>query len=438
MTKHPSITQPLPGERRSNPRRREDVLPTDFQEMIDGAVQGILVHKNFKPLYANAAFARLFGYETAENIMAMPLIRPLYPPDFWPDVEQEYDALIRGETLPPFTRTSAVRRDGKSIWLSMTKRCINWHGQKAAQICAFDISTQVAIEDAMMDSENALRSVMEILPVSIYIARRRDGQLLFVNRKTCLLLEQSARLLLKAQAQDYFMESADSVRLSSMVDTVHDIREIEVRMKTAQGRAFTAELAAIKVTYMNEPATLVALSDISKRKELEAELFHQANTDELTGINNRRCFMNEAEAEIRRARRFGRGLSIIMMDLDHFKKINDLHGHAIGDHALKAVVRASLESLRESDTMGRLGGEEFAILLPETDLAAATDVATRLLRHIQETPVVTLEKTLFCTSSLGVAQFKPMDNTIDDLLLRADHALFRAKENGRNRVETAP
>ncbi|MFA6280403.1 MAG: diguanylate cyclase [Bdellovibrionales bacterium] len=425
------------SERRRTPRRRDDSLLPNFQDLIDGAVQGVLVHSNFRPLYANDSFAQLFGYECAEEIMALPLIRPLYSPESWPDVEQDYNDIIRGATFAPIGRMPAVHRDGREIWLSVTKRLINWHGQQAVHLCAFDITRQVEVEATMMDNEQALRSILEILPVPVFIARRSDGRMMFVNRKTCLLLEQSAGPLLKSRSSDFYVDQEDRQRIHSMIDTIHDVRDIEVRMKTAQGRAFLAELAAIGMSYMGAPATLVSLSDISKRKELEDELFHQANTDELTGISNRRSFMNQAEQEIRRARRFGRGLSIIMMDLDHFKRVNDTFGHAVGDVTLGTVVRASLESLRESDIMGRLGGEEFAVLLPETELQAASEVAGRLLAHIRETPIAMAEGTIQCTTSLGVAQLRPTDSTIDDLLVRADVALFRAKEAGRNRVEIA-
>jgi diguanylate cyclase (GGDEF)-like protein len=186
---------------------------------------------------------------------------------------------------------------------------------------------------------------------------------------------------------------------------------------------------------------LVALNDISQRKQLEAQLFHEASTDALTGVSNRRYFLAQAEQELRRSRRFARDLSVMMFDLDHFKDVNDRFGHAIGDAVLQGVVKTGLESLRQSDQMGRLGGEEFAIILPETSLAAATDVANRLRHHIAERPIIgggaARRVAVDCTVSIGVAQMTPQDGSIDDLLHRADGALYRAKAGGRNRVEIA-
>ncbi|HEU0118649.1 MAG TPA: GGDEF domain-containing protein, partial [Alphaproteobacteria bacterium] len=166
-------------------------------------------------------------------------------------------------------------------------------------------------------------------------------------------------------------------------------------------------------------------------------LFRQASTDSLTGINNRRYFMTQAEQELRRSRRFARDMSVMMIDIDYFKKINDTHGHAVGDAILQGVVKLSLESLRQSDSIGRLGGEEFAVILPETGLAAATDAAERLRQHIAERPIVAEREAIPCTVSVGVAQMTGKDGSIDALLNRADEALYRAKKGGRNKVETA-
>jgi diguanylate cyclase (GGDEF)-like protein/PAS domain S-box-containing protein len=429
---------PHPPERRQTPgRRTDDLPPPDYRDLIDHAVQGILIHSNFKPLYANAACARLFGYDKPEDLLDLPLIRPLVPKDLWAQVEEGNDDLIRGVRKPGIFRIRALRRDGSEIWLSVTERLIDWYGTPAVQMCAFDISSQIAVEQLMLDNEQLLRSMLEILPVPIYIARWSDGKLLFVNRKTCLLLQQSAGPLLRSHAVDFFVNAQDLDNMRTLIETVRDMREIEARMKTARGTEFTAELAAIVMDYSGEPAVLVSINDISQRKKLEDELFHQASIDELTNISNRRYFLIQAEQEMRRARRFGRDMAMMMIDLDHFKPINDRLGHASGDTVLAAVVKKSLESLRGSDVMGRLGGEEFAVILPETNHAAAMEAAERLRQHIAEKPIVTSKTAVTCTVSVGVAQLKESDNTIDDLLSRADEALYRAKEKGRDRVEAA-
>lgn len=427
------------NENRSSGSGAVSALPgPDYRDLVDNSVQGILIHSNFKPLYVNKSFARLFGYDSPEAVMAMPLIRPLFPNDLWPQLEESYNDLIRGRRLSGIFRTRGRRSNGSEIWLSVTERLLDWHGSPAVQLSVYDISRQIAIEQMMLDNEQLLRSILEILPVPIYIARWSDGRLLFVNRKTCLLLQQGAGALLKSKSVDFFVNPQDRENLRMVLESVRDMREIEVRMRTARGREFTAEIAAILMDYGGERAVLVALNDISHRKQMEAELFHQASFDSLTGICNRRYFLTQAESEMRRAKRFGRNLSVMMIDLDHFKPINDRLGHAAGDAVLVGVVKLALERLRHSDIMGRLGGEEFAVLLPETALPAAVDAANRLRRHIAEKPVIIENKTAVrCTVSIGVAEMNEKDGSIDDLLHRADAALYRAKESGRNRAAVA-
>ncbi|NTU76433.1 MAG: sensor domain-containing diguanylate cyclase [Alphaproteobacteria bacterium] len=420
----------------AEPRRSEGRLP-DFRDLIDGALQGVLIHSNFKPLYANVACANLYGYASPEALLALPLIRPLIPADIWPQMEGEYDALIHGKRKAAITRARGLHKDGHEIWLSVTERLINWHGATAVQLCLFDIGEYIALEQRMFDNEQVLRSMLEILPVPIYIARRDDGQLLYVNRKTCLLFQQSVGPLLRRKSTDFYIEKQDREQIRELAETLGDIRDVEVKMRTAEGREFTAELAAHAINYGETPAILVALNDITQRKQLENDLFQQANTDALTGISNRRYFLVQAEQELRRARRFARDLSVMMIDLDHFKPINDKLGHATGDAVLESMVKLALESLRQSDIMGRLGGEEFAVILPETNLVAADDVANRLRQHLAERPIVTVKGAVICTASIGVAQLSGKDSSIDELLCRADEALFRAKEKGRNRVEVA-
>ncbi len=432
-----SAAKPALAERRRKRRRIAEEQIPDFKDLIENAVQGIVVHRNFKPLYANKALASLLGFASPRDILAMPLLRPLVPQELWARAEQDYDDLIRKRKTSIVGRMRVLRKDGKEVWAALTQRAIDWHGGAAVQVSLHDISSQMAAEHALLKSEQHLRAILEILPYPIYITRWEDGQLLFVNRKTCLLFQRGASQLLRGTSIDFFVDPAEREALRKLFHTVNDIRDVEARMKTAQGREFIAELAAIAVDYGGAPAILVALNDISQRKQFEAELFRQASTDPLTGISNRRYFLAQAEQELRRSRRFNRDLSVMMIDLDHFKLINDHYGHATGDAVLQGVVRRALESLRQSDALGRIGGEEFAVILPETGRDAATDVAERLRQHIAERPLIAEREAIHCTVSVGVAQLSAKDGSIDDLLNRADEALYAAKKAGRDKVVTA-
>lgn len=165
------------------------------------------------------------------------------------------------------------------------------------------------------------------------------------------------------------------------------------------------------------------------------EVRRLATTDELTGTHNRRQFILLAETEFRRFRRHGRGPAVMMIDLDHFKRVNDTHGHAVGDAVLREVAQRWRMALREVDVMGRLGGEEFAALLPETDLASARDVVgERLRRCVADELIETAAGPVAVTVSVGVAAADDRTAQFAALLQRADAALYLAKQGGRNRV----
>ncbi len=176
-----------------------------------------------------------------------------------------------------------------------------------------------------------------------------------------------------------------------------------------------------------------ALTDeVDERRRLEDELRRLAATDSLTGAYNRRYIMEMGVHEVHRTRRHGGALSVLLMDLDHFKRVNDTLGHAAGDGALVHFVAVVRGRLREGDVLGRFGGEEFAVLLPEADPTDARDVAERIRAALEATPVPDIDWPL--TVSIGVATYTDEDGTIDRTLNRADHALYTAKHQGRNRV----
>jgi len=187
----------------------------------------------------------------------------------------------------------------------------------------------------------------------------------------------------------------------------------------------------------NRVRDFAVILDITERKRLEEDLRAQAATDPLTGVPNRRSFETTARREVERARRYAKPFAVLALDIDHFKKVNDTYGHDIGDIVLKGMTRICLDKLRVTDILARLGGEEFAMLLPETDIEAATTLAERLRVAIATTPIVTAKGPLPITASLGVAQYAPNEPTIDAALKRADEALYEAKHSGRNKIIVA-
>lgn len=177
--------------------------------------------------------------------------------------------------------------------------------------------------------------------------------------------------------------------------------------------------------------------EAASRLRLQQEAMALANTDSLTGIANRRYFFLLAEKELSRARRYGGPLAAMILDVDHFKVVNDSHGHAIGDLALTTVAGTCRAVLRTSDLLGRIGGEEFAMLLPQTDSAGATSLAERLRQAIADMRVEYPTGSLSLSVTIGVAVWQGGADSLDQLLRRADDMLYEGKRQGRNRVSVA-
>ncbi|MBK1707723.1 MULTISPECIES: diguanylate cyclase [Marichromatium] len=180
-----------------------------------------------------------------------------------------------------------------------------------------------------------------------------------------------------------------------------------------------------------------ANTDLTERKRLEQRLRELAETDDLTGLPNRRRFFAELQRELDRIRRHETPAAVLMLDLDHFKRINDHHGHGGGDAVLRAFTEVLRAELRSTDCAGRLGGEEFAVLVPGSDLTAACHFAERLRRHVAALRVEHKEALITVRVSIGCTQIRHDDDGPDGILARADEALYRAKRNGRDRVERA-
>jgi diguanylate cyclase (GGDEF)-like protein len=179
----------------------------------------------------------------------------------------------------------------------------------------------------------------------------------------------------------------------------------------------------------------VTFADITSRARLLHELRRDAETDELTGVANRRCFVAAIETECARSIRHGGIFSVLIVDLDHYKAINDRYGHVAGDRVLSAAADRIASCLRRIDLLSRYGGDEFAILLPETGLEGATEVAEKIRRVVEATIVKNEGKTIHLTASVGLASHDPA-RSADwmQLLDEADKALYQAKAKGRNRV----
>ncbi|HET6346466.1 MAG TPA: diguanylate cyclase, partial [Myxococcota bacterium] len=250
---------------------------------------------------------------------------------------------------------------------------------------------------------------------------------------------------------DLIMTGIDGFKFLGLKHTKPEYNEVPVIMLTGEEdvRAKVRALEAGASDYLTKPfhdEELVArvkvhlkiksLQDELREKNARLELL--TNTDELTGLYNRRFFMEALRQEFARSERYGTALVYAMVDIDHFKRINDTHGHLMGDRALVAVAHTLQRAVRAQDVLGRYGGEEFAIVMPHTDRTGGELAVERCRKQIEEAVVNIDAGALKITASMGVVCFpRPDVKRLEDLIALADAALYKAKEAGRNRVLVA-
>jgi diguanylate cyclase (GGDEF)-like protein/PAS domain S-box-containing protein len=290
------------------------------------------------------------------------------------------------------------------------------------------------------EANRFINSIIDSTPDPISVIDRQHRWVI-VNDAFCAFVGHSREELIGKSAHDVFpKEEADaSFEKDELVFTSGQMNLSEEFLSDAAGAKRWVQTKKIKHIAANgEQFIVAAIRDMTEQKALQEGLEFQAHVDYLTGLPNRRHFLELAELELARTLRNGIPFSALMLDIDHFKKINDTYGHRIGDLVLQKLSEVCRKTLRDIDVIGRWGGEEFAILLPGSDGKQAREVAERLRQRIAEAKVQ-LERglPLRITVSIGVAPLAGKDANIEVLLNEADQALYAAKRAGRNKVIAA-
>jgi diguanylate cyclase (GGDEF)-like protein/PAS domain S-box-containing protein len=297
------------------------------------------------------------------------------------------------------------------------------------------------VEQALRRSDENLRIVLGAAPVALVLTRLRDQHVVLANERCAALFEVPLDEVVGQRTRDYYVvpEERDEV-IGALIQQGH-LDSALVRLRKRGGKEFWAELSGRIVELDGQRCSLVGIFDVTAQKDLEEQLRALATTDSLTGAANRRHFVELAQRERERSLRSGAPLSLCLFDADHFKSVNDQYGHVAGDQVLTAMAEAARSALRVSDVLGRLGGEEFAVLLPDTDLAGALVVAERVRAAVAATEVQSGEvrandvpRSVRVTVSVGVAE-RRSDETFEALLKRADRAQYAAKDLGRDQVK---
>jgi len=317
---------------------------------------------------------------------------------------------------------------------------------KTAAPTLIETVTQVSQPVADDQAYRQIATVLDSLDALIYVADMTTHELLFINsygRKIWGDTEGLTCWQVLQAGQTGPCSFCTNDRLVDEQGRPNEVHVWEVQ-NSATGSWYQCRDQAIRWVD-GRLVRLEIATDITERKEMELALEAAkrkaealSRTDDLTGLYNRRAFFDMAYGAFKHACRFGRKLAAVVIDLDDFKHINDSYGHQAGDRVLQALSSCIQENVREVDLVGRIGGEEFALVLPETSSEEAAGLAERLRSAVEELRVGIQGLSIGCTASLGVSSLGPGVETLETLISCADASLYAAKRGGRNRVVVTP
>jgi diguanylate cyclase (GGDEF)-like protein/PAS domain S-box-containing protein len=382
-------------------------------------------------LMVNPATCRLLQYEEPELVGRN--IDTLYK---GAGERMAFRETLRAKGAVRGLQMTARRKDGTSIVVETNAhQVLNNQDEPVAMEGTFrDITRRIEAEKVLRESEKQYRAFFEN------------------NHAIMLLTDPKSERIIDANpaAEDFYgypVAVMRTMNLSQINALDRDEMFTEMRRSMDEGRTYfilrhrlaSGEMRDVEVysgPIMVQGAQRLysVIHDVTKRIELEQEMKLLATTDALTGANNRHQFFSLGAVEVQRSKRYDLPLTVIMLDIDYFKSINDTYGHAAGDQVLKTLSASVSTLLRGPDIFGRLGGEEFAVILPQTDIGEGTAVAERLRSTLAGLAVEVGAETVAFTVSMGVTQVRAGDQTVEEVLNRADEALYKAKRMGRNRV----
>ncbi len=307
----------------------------------------------------------------------------------------------------------------------------------ALLLVAYMVSRRILLQNeryqqALIASEKRLRSLLQFAPLPIIVVSLPDSLVVYANERALVQFKLSMAELTEQTAQNFYVNLEDRASILQQLRATGSVRDWEVQLQDRTGVKFWVLLSSQRLLFEGRECLLTALNNIDERKRAQEELRHRAFHDGLTGLPNRSMFIDAVSRALHRAERKNGMLSILFVDLDHFKTVNDNLGHAMGDLLLQEVAMRIRMCVREGDLVARLGGDEFVILV-EDDRSA--DVAVQIARKLQGVlkPQHLLGgKALHVTASIGISNYPDDGRELDDLLRNADTAMYRVKETGRD------
>jgi len=385
------------------------------------------------------------GYQPNELINHISSWESVIHPE---DSDAVYDILgahLKGRTPGFKAEHRIIRKDGDPTWVLDVGKVFEHDAEdnptRAVGIY-LDITSQKMAEEAMVESETTMKAMSEASHDALIMVDDQ-GLISFWSQAAERIFGWASNEALGQNLHDLIALSEDARQAHKGMKifaktgkgpVIGSIMEFTARHK--HGHTFPVERTVSSFRLRGRWYAVGTLRDITKRVQSRQQLLELARTDGLTGLNNRKHFFELAEREVTRAARYGNPLTVLMIDLDHFKRVNDTYGHDAGDAVLRHFSQLMSEAMRDADILGRYGGEEFIVLMPQTDASQGREAGERLRRLVEESPTPWSGGSIHHTASIGLASSRSV-LALENLIKKADEAMYQAKHEGRNRVMAA-
>jgi len=415
-------------------RKKSEFLDNILKNSPDGIIGN---DPDGKIFLFNEGAERIFEYKAADAIGKIPA-RALYPPGGAREVKEFiYSEEFGGRGRLQDFETKIVTSTGKVIPIRLSCELLHQGGREIGTIGFFhDISGRLALQNHLAESENKFRTLFETASDAIF-SIDENGTILMANRAAKVVFEYPGQEIVGLDVRQVLGSGQEGTWevLARYALRSEPGKYVETSAMSRSGKKIPFHISVSESASDGKKFYTVILRDVSQIKAYEENLQNLANTDSLTRLYNRRQIYPILQTELDRAARKKVPFSVLMMDIDHFKKFNDTYGHAGGDLLLAGFSDKIRNAFREMDTAFRYGGEEFVVLLPETTSRNAMVPAERFRRLIagSSLPMPPDGRPVSVTVSVGIAGYRDGD-TIDDVIRHADLAMYAAKNGGRNRV----
>jgi len=404
--------------------------------LIDHLDDGVFVIENGCVVYGSEVLLDLLGY-SEEEALGQPFERFIAERSR-PMVVENYRARLAGENPPKEYEFYLLTKDNQNIIVRINVGVYKDEQGNLSSIGSVkDLRASKKTMKDLARSKNDIESILNNMP-DVFYRTDIQGIVTLMSPSVKDVLDFTPEEMIGKPLSDFYCTPSDRERiLKALEDGQGKAAQVEACLKNKDGTGrWILTNAYMRMNETGEPVGVEGIArDITERKDMEDKLLRYARYDDLTQIYNRRIFYNEAEKQMDIAHRYHRPAAVLMMDLDHFKNVNDHYGHHTGDEVLKNFSSICQQAKRHTDVIGRTGGEEFAIFMPETDLDDAVRLAERIGEHTRKAMVHVDGNDIHYTVSIGVAVLKPGVTKIDDFLSSADKALYQAKEAGRDCVK---